>query len=87
MPSDFNPQILPSDPDIQIQKVESKKIASIRFSGLMNQKNIDEQYKNLKLVLDEKGYKYEEGYVYAGYNGPYVLPFLRKNEVWVNILD
>lgn len=87
MPNNFNPQIVPNDPDIQIQKIESKKVASIKFSGLMKQKNIDEKYNQLKLILDEKGYKYEEGYVYAGYNGPYVLPFLRRNEVWVNILE
>ena len=85
LPSDFDPAIIPDDSMIKIQKIEPQKIASIFYSGTMSKQRMMEKYSELISVLDSNGISYEKGAIYATYNGPYTLPYLRKNEVWVKI--
>ena len=85
MPSDFNENILPNDSKIEIQKVEGQKLAVIRYSGFMSESKMNKKYLELIAVLDQNSIAYEKGAVFAAYNGPYTLPFLRRNEVWVQI--
>lgn len=86
MPSDFNPNITPNNSKVRVEKVEAKKYAVIRFSGLMRSKNLDKYYSKLKDALSEEGIEFNDSLIYAGYNGPYVLPFMRRNEIWLEIL-
>ena len=86
MPSDFNPNITPNNSKVRVLKVEAKKYAVIRFSGLMRSKNLDKYYTKLKDALSEEGIEFKDSLIYAGYNGPYVLPFMRRNEIWLEIL-
>ena len=85
MPSDFNENILPNDSKVEIQKVEGQKLAVIRYSGFMSESKMNKKYLELIAVLDQNSIAYEKGAVFAAYNGPYTLPFLRRNEVWVQI--
>ena len=85
MPSDFDPSIIPNDSQVEIQRVEGQKLAVIRYSGFMGSRKMKEKYSELIEVLDSNNIEYGDGAVYAAYNGPYTLPFLRRNEVWVQI--
>jgi len=85
MPSDFDVNILPNDSNVDIQKIEAQKLAVIRYSGFMSRSKMNEKYLELIAVLDQNSIAYEKGAVFAAYNGPYTLPFLRRNEVWVQI--
>ena len=85
MPDDFNPQIKPLDPAVEIQKIEPKKYAVLRYSGLMRRALMQEKTSQLKVALDAKGYEYYPTAIFAAYNGPYTLPFLRRNEVWIEL--
>ena len=85
MPSDFDVYIIPNDSKIEIQKVEGQKLAVIRYSGFMSESKMNKKYLELIAVLDQNSIAYEKGAVFAAYNGPYTLPFLRRNEVWIQI--
>lgn len=85
MPSDFDPSIIPNDSQVEIQRVEGQKLAVIRYSGFMGSRKMKEKYSELIKVLDSNNIEYSDGAVYAAYNGPYTLPFLRRNEVWIQI--
>ena len=85
MPNDFDPNIIPNDSQVEIQKVEGQKLAVIRYSGFMGSRKMKAKYSELVEILDLNNIDYNDGAVYAAYNGPYTLPFLRRNEVWVQI--
>ena len=85
MPNDFDPNIIPNDSQVEIQKVEGQKLAVIRYSGFMGSRKMKAKYSELVEILDLNNIDYNDGAVYAAYNGPYTLPFLRRNEVWIQI--
>ena len=85
MPNDFDPNIIPYDSQVEIQKIEGQKLAVIRYSGFMGSRKMKAKYSELVEILDLNNIDYNDGAVYAAYNGPYTLPFLRRNEVWVQI--
>ncbi len=85
LPSDFDPSIIPNDSKVEIQKVEGQKLAVIRYSGFMGSRKMKEKYSQLVEILESNNISYEDGAIYAAYNGPYTLPFLRRNEVWIQI--
>ena len=87
MPENFNPNIKPDSDRVEIKLVEPQKMAVISFSGFAGEKKSERKFKELEALLVENSVAFEEGYFTAVYNGPYTLPFLRKNEVWVKLID
>jgi effector-binding domain-containing protein len=87
MPSEYTIETLPrpKNKQIEILSIPSKRYAVIRFSGLAREgilhKNLDalQQYIGSK-KLHEVGKP-----VYAFYNPPWTLPFLRRNEIMIEI--
>lgn len=87
MPSEYTLETLPhpKNNQIDIMSIPSKCYAVIRFSGLARegilQRNLDllQQYISSK-KLHEVGKP-----VYAFYNPPWTLPFLRRNEIMIEI--
>jgi DNA gyrase inhibitor GyrI len=87
MPAGFTLNTLPQPVDtlITIRQVRSKKVAVIRFSGFLAQENIEENAKNLPTWIDTKGYLALSSPRSAGYDPPWTIPFLRRNEVQIDI--
>lgn len=77
---------LPLDPEIQILKVKPHLTAAVRFRGLCGQRKQTRLSKYLRLWLHDKGYMAASAPRLAKYNHPLTLPFLRRNELHIDVV-
>jgi hypothetical protein len=82
MPADSEFPPMPLSPDLKIIGVEPVMRAVIKFSGSVSEKKFQEQEAKLRSMATEK---LAEGAIYARYDGPFKAPFLRRNEVLVDL--
>ena len=75
----------PTNDQITLQQVPEKRFAVIRFSGLATQRSLEEKRKRLEDFLLEKKMTALSPPRYAFYNPPWTLPFLRRNEIMIEI--
>ncbi len=78
---DINNAPQPDNSNIQLKNNIDLKVIAITFSGLFSDGNIEENEIKLRNYIKEKGIKIEEPAIYAGYNAPWTLWFLKRNEV------
>ncbi len=84
MPSKYTLKNLPTpiDSRIKIINVPERIVAAIKFSGRFSSaRNDKKSIELLKWLKGKNNYSVSTTYVYAGYNPPYTLPMLRRNEV------
>jgi DNA gyrase inhibitor GyrI len=89
VPKKFNLQNVPQ-PDNQSVKIKNNpdlKVIVITFSGLFSNENIKENEAKIRNYIKEKGLKIEEPAIYAGYNSPWTLWFLKRNEVLFKLVS
>ena len=89
VPKKFNLQNVPQ-PDNQSVKIKNNpdlKVVVITFSGLFSNENIKENEANIRNYIKEKGLKIEEPAIYAGYNAPWTLWLLKRNEVLFKLVS
>lgn len=87
LPADYTLQTtpLPENPGIQICEIASRRVAVIRFSGYASDEIIDKQSKRLISFLMRDGLKTKGAFMAAYYNPPWTPPFMRRNEVMVDL--
>lgn len=87
MPSHFtlDSTPVPMDPTLTVTEVTNHKVAAIRFSGTLRDGNVDKHTDILLRWMSDNGYSQRGAPIKAGYNGPLTLPFLRHNEVLIEI--
>ena len=76
---------IPTSSNLELSKVEKQKVAVKRYSGSWNEKNRQVQSKKLLDWVKDNKLVATSGVVSAGYNPPWTLPFLKRNEVMVSI--
>jgi effector-binding domain-containing protein len=76
---------VPADSAVILKEIPSKKVAVLRYSGFLSEQGIEERAKELQTWLAEQGYKAISTPRSAGFDLPWTLPFLRRNEVHVDI--
>ena len=76
----------PNNDKIRIEEVQGNTIVAIKFSGFMSDYNFNRNEAKLKIWLDDNGYDYQDAVIKAGYNPPWTLPFLRRNEVLIPLI-
>lgn len=76
---------VPTDTELRIRQVPARVVASIRYSGRWTQKNIDKFTQRLEAHLDEANIARTGEYFTAVYNPPFTPPFMRRNEIHVEI--
>jgi len=89
MPEKYTLETLPVplDSRIVIRTVPAKRIALIRFSGRVSEKKFREKSAELFNWLESSGYTAVSAPKLAGYDPPWTIPFLRRNEVQVEVSD
>ena len=89
MPSEYTMQSLPKplDPQVTLVPVPAKMFAVIRFSGSFDDldKRRSKAEELSKWLSTQSRYKKVSDPVFAGYDPPFTLPFLRRNEVMIEI--
>jgi len=87
MPSRYTMELLPKPKNamVLVKEVPGKRVAAIRFSGLSNDSNLKVHTTRLKNFISEREMDMISYPTYAFYNPPWTLPFLRRNEVLIEI--
>ena len=87
MPSKYTMETLPKPKDERVSFVEvpSKKFAVIRFSGFWSKKTFDGQLIKLQDFIKAKKLQAIGLPINAFYNPPWTLPFLRRNEILIEV--
>jgi hypothetical protein len=85
MPPEYTLATLPEplDDSIALREVPEQRIAVLRYSGSWSQRRYEEHLAILRAAVIAAGFTATGEPTLARYNAPYVLPFLRRNEVWL----
>ena len=87
MPSKYTMETLPKplDPNVVLRQVPAYKAAAIRYSGTWSKKSYDTYKAQLDKFIQDKNLKAAAEPVWARYDPPFQLFFLRRNEILVPI--
>ncbi len=87
MPEGLTVDKLPKseDPSIRLTKLATNKYILIVFSGSSTDKNLQEHLQILLTYIKNNNLKINNEPMMAFYNPPWVLPFLRRNEIWFEL--
>jgi len=87
MPSQYTLETLPkpNNPLVKIKPIPAKKFAVIQFSGLVDEEKMAKKVTDLEQWISTKQLKVLGNAELARYNPPWTLPFLRRNEVLIEV--
>lgn len=77
---------LPKDPQVRVVSLPARTIAVLTFSGIVHEEELHERMAAFAAELEEKGYTVSGELGLAQYNPPFTPWFLRKNEIWAEVL-
>ena len=88
MPSEYEMDSLPKPmaKSVMLKQIPGKRFAVIRFSGAPDETTLAKRTDELKTYLNAKNIKKMGAPIYAFYNPPWTLPFLRRNEVMLEVI-
>ena len=89
MPAQYTMDSIPKpiNPLVQLRQIPAVKKAVIRFSGFYNQQKVDEKTLELEQWIKSRNLQSVGSPNFARYNPPWSLPFMRRNEVMINLRD
>jgi hypothetical protein len=87
MPSKYSMNTLPkpNNEKVTLHQVSSKKYIVIKFSGMGSNKNLASHEKELQEYISKNKIQTLSEPIYAFYNPPWTLAFLRHNEIMIEI--
>ena len=75
----------PEDPKVTLRQVPARRIAAVRYSGFWNKKAYLRHKLELESWIHERGLTIVGDPVWARYNPPFTLWFLRRNEILIPV--
>lgn len=89
LPAELNAQSAPQpeDADVEIATLAPHRVAVARFTGFLDAENIAAAREDLAQWLADRSEQPAGQWRAAGYNPPWTLPWLRRNEVMVPLAD
>lgn len=87
MPKKYSFETLPTpnSKDVVLIPLQAKRFAVIRFSGLADDEKIKQHTDELEAYIAAEKLKPIGGAILAFYNPPWTIPFLRRNEVMIEV--
>ena len=85
MPASYSMETLPvpDDPNIKLRQVPARQVAAVRYSGFWSEKKYLQYKQELENWITAKNLKVIGEPVWARYNPPFTLWFLRRNEILI----
>jgi hypothetical protein len=77
---------VPDDSSITLRQVPARRMAAVRYSGTWSEKNYLDYKQRLENWIRENGFKISGEPVWARYNPPFTLWFLRRNEILIPVV-
>ena len=89
MPSEYNLESLPKplNSKVQLRQIPAVKRAVISFSGFYNENTVSEKTVELEQWMKTKNLQAAGAPKFARYNPPWTLPFMRRNEIMIDVRD
>jgi hypothetical protein len=75
----------PTDPAVTIEVVPKSRVAALRFSGSSSEAGIREKTDRMLAWLTANNFELASQPRWAGYDPPWTIPFLRRNEILVEV--
>ena len=75
----------PLNETVQLVAEPAKRMAVVRFSGLSDESDVEQQSIRLLQWIESRGLTARSIPRWAGYNPPWTIPFLRRNEILVEV--
>jgi len=75
----------PTDPAVLIKQLPEKTVAVLQYSGSLADQTMSEKAEQLNRWLIDNAYHPISAYRSAAYDPPWTLPFLRRNEIHIDI--
>lgn len=75
----------PADPKVELAQVPPRTMAVLRYTGFTSAEKIARLGEELEAWAQDKGYEPVSGPVSARYDPPWTIPFLRRNEVLLEV--
>jgi hypothetical protein len=87
MPSKYTMQTLPEplDPAVTLREIPGRKMAALRYSGTWSQKRYEDNRTRLEAFIRNRGLRISGEAIFARYDPPFQLFFLRRNEVLIPV--
>lgn len=87
MPSSYTMATLPTpnNDKVRLRELPGKRFAVIQFSGTASQSNLKEHSELLAYFINRQNLAVLSEPTFSFFNPPWTLPFLRRNEVMVEI--
>ena len=87
MPASYSLETLPEpvDPKIKLRQVPAHRMATVRYSGFWSEKAYLSNKKALEAWMHDGGLVSSGEPVWARYNSPFTLWFLRRNEILIPV--
>jgi hypothetical protein len=87
MPASYTIKTLPkpNNPAVSLKEIGAKRFAVIRFSGMGKKDSLIRHTKKLNDFINAEHLTPLSAPTYAFYNPPWTLPFLRRNEVMMEV--
>jgi len=87
MPAEWTLETLPEPVDsrVTLRTIPARTLAVIRYSGSWSPSRYDEHLKKLRDALAGAGLPWHGEPVWARFDPPWTLWFLRRNEIWLEL--
>ncbi len=87
MPSSFTLESLPkpNDSRVKIVQMPERRVAVYKYSGSWSESRYKEKLQEFTQALEKDKVKTVGEPVFARFNSPFQLWFLRRNEIWFNL--
>jgi hypothetical protein len=87
MPASYTLETLPvpDDTGIILREVPARRMAVVRYSGFWSEKKYLRYKKNLESWIHKEGLTITGDPIWARYNSPFTLWFLRRNEILIQV--
>jgi hypothetical protein len=89
MPAEYTMESIPKpiNPQVQLRQIPAVKKAAISFTGFYNEQKVAEKTLELEQWMATRKLQPSGAPNFARYNPPWTLPFMRRNEVMINLRD
>jgi len=87
MPAEYTMETLPGplDPNVSLREIPARKTAALRYSGTWSQKRYEEKKAALEQFMARQDLEAAGPAIFARYDPPFQLWFLRRNEVLIPV--
>jgi DNA gyrase inhibitor GyrI len=89
MPKSYTTSTLPipDDPRVEIRQIPSRTVAVFTYSGSWSESRYQSKLDEFQNELKKNSVKTMGQPVLARYNSPFQLWFLRRNEIWIEVIE